>query len=131
MGVQIKPGFKFEPNCSLGRHTLIETKNQIGPNVMIGSHCIVDKACRIRESVIFDHTYVGSHSELNRVIVDGRLVYQVDQDLATWIDDPSIVGSTQVKPGAVSIGSRILALLLLGLGLPVVVPGAPGVVVFV
>jgi NDP-sugar pyrophosphorylase family protein len=120
VGVQIKPGFEFQPDCSLGRHTLIETKNKIGPNVIIGSHCIVDKSCRIRESVIFDHTYVGSHSDLNRVIVDGRLVYQVDHDLATWIDDPSIVGSTQLKAGAVSFGSRILAILLLALGLPVI-----------
>jgi len=119
VGVQIKPGFQFTPSCSMGRHTLIETKNQLGPDVVIGSHCIVDKACRIRESVIFDHTYVGSHSDLNRVIVNGRLVYQVDHDLATWIDDPTIVGSTQVKTRSVGIGSRMLAFSLLCLSLPV------------
>jgi NDP-sugar pyrophosphorylase family protein len=119
VGVQIKPGFQFTPGCSMGRHTLIETKNQLGPDVVIGSHCIVDKACRIRESVIFDHTYIGSHSDLNRVIVNGRLVYQVDHDLATWIDDPAIVGSTQVKTRSVGIGSRMLAFLLLCLSLPV------------
>ncbi|TNG00656.1 MAG: hypothetical protein EP297_03430 [Gammaproteobacteria bacterium] len=120
VGVQIKPAFQFEPRCSMGRHTLIETKNQLGPDVVIGSHCIVDKACRIRESVIFDHTYVGSHSDLNRVIVNGRLVYQVDHDLATWIDDPAIVGSTQVKTRSVGIGSRMLALSLLCLSFPVI-----------
>ena len=97
----------------MGQHTLIESKSYIGPDVVVGSHCIVDKACRIRESVVFDHSYVGSHSDLNRVIVDGRLVYQVEHDLATWIDDPSIVGSTRVDKRSVGIASRLMALLLL------------------
>ncbi len=113
VGVQIKPGFEFKSACRLGRHSLIDSNVSLGDSVVIGADSIIDRNSSLNESVIFDHTYVGSHSELNRIIADGPMVYHVDLDQATWIDDPSIVGSTHAKQRKVSFAQRFAAILLL------------------
>lgn len=112
-GVQIKPGFEFNAACRLGRHSLIDTNVSLGDSVVIGADSIIDRNSSINHSVILDHTYIGSHSELNRIIADGPMVYHVDLEQATWIDDPSIVGSTRAKQRKVSLTQRALALVML------------------
>ena len=62
---------------------------------------------------IRDSTYVGSHSALNRIIADGAMIYHVDLEQATWIDDPSIIGSTKAKQRKVSFTQRAMALVML------------------
>ncbi|MBT8449712.1 MAG: NDP-sugar synthase, partial [Gammaproteobacteria bacterium] len=113
VGVQIKPGFEFKSACRLGRHSLINSNVSLGSSVVIGADTIIDGESSINESVIFDHTYIGSHSELNRVIVDGPMIYHVDLEQATWIDDASIIGSTKTEPRRVSYSQRLAAILLL------------------
>lgn len=121
-GVQIKPGFEFKSACRLGRHSLIDSNVSLGDSVVIGADSIIDRNSAVNESVIFDHTYVGSHSELNRIIADGPMVYHVDLEQATWIDDPYIVGSTRAKPRKVSFAQRLAAILLLAIFIwPVIV----------
>ena len=112
-GVQIKPGFAFNSACRLGRHSLIDTDVSLGDSVVIGADSIIDRNSSVNESVILDHTYVGSHSALNRIIADGAMIYHVDLDQATWIDDPSIIGSTKAKQRKVSFTQRAMALVML------------------
>jgi mannose-1-phosphate guanylyltransferase/phosphomannomutase len=111
-GVQIKPGFEFKSACRLGHHSLIGSDVNLGKSVVVGANAIIDESSTVNESVIFDNTYVGSHSELNRVIVDGSMVYKVDSDHATWIDDATIVSSTRRNSSKVGIGQRLAAITL-------------------
>lgn len=120
IGVQIRPGFKLVAPVSLGRNSMLAQKVFVGPGVVIGNDCMIDRQNRLRESVVLDNTYIGSHSDLRRVIVDGSLVYQVDDDHATWIDDPAILGSTQAKRSVVGISERLLAVALLLVIIPIV-----------
>lgn len=120
VGVQIRPGFKFLAPCSIGRHSMLGNKVFIGPQVVIGSNCIIDQRSRMQQSVIFDDTYIGTHSELNRVMVDGSMVYQVDSDMTTWVDDPAIIGTTRMKKSRVGYAERLMAIILLILALPVI-----------
>ncbi|MEJ2214517.1 MAG: NDP-sugar synthase, partial [Gammaproteobacteria bacterium] len=63
-GVQIKPGFEFKSACRLGHHSLIGSDVNLGKSVVVGANAIIDESSTVNESVIFDNTYVGSHSEL-------------------------------------------------------------------
>ena len=114
-GVQIKPGFSFEAPCRIGKHCLIEASVNLDNSVIIGQNAIIDKQTYVSESLIFDDTYVGSQSDLKRVIVDGSLVYSVDNDTAVWVDDPLIVSSIRKQVDRVTILEKLTAGLLLGL----------------
>lgn len=118
VGVQIKPYVKLFPQCRIGKNSLLQESSKIGPDAVVGKHCIIDESCQVIESVVFDNTYVGSHSNLNRVLADGRLVYQIDQELATWIDDPAIIGSMQIKTQSVGLFGRLFAFILLLICIP-------------
>jgi acetyltransferase-like isoleucine patch superfamily enzyme len=120
IGVSIKPGFKFSPVCSVGRHSIIGKNVFLGPDVVVGKNCIIEESCRIRRSVVMDDTFIGSHADLNNVIIDGNLIYQADVDLVTWIDDPAIIGSTAVKASGVKLHESLFALMLLILSIPFV-----------
>jgi NDP-sugar pyrophosphorylase family protein len=113
IGVQLRPGIRFEAPCSVGRNTLIMPRCQVGPATVIGANCIINDASTIRESVVFDHTVVGSHTALERVIADGRLIYNIDHEVATWIDDPAIIDSNRIPPPSIGLFERLLALILL------------------
>jgi hypothetical protein len=113
LGAQIRPSARIEGPCRIGTYSMVGNRVQVGPRVSIGSSCIIDEASQVTDSVIFDHTFVGSHSELNNALVDGRMVYRVDHGIATWIDDPLILGSTHAETQADSLDHRLLAALLL------------------
>jgi NDP-sugar pyrophosphorylase family protein len=121
IGVQIRPGFRLVAPVSLGRNSMLAQRVFVGPDVIIGNDCMVEEQSQIRESVIFDHTFIGSHSDLRRVMVDGSLVFQVDNDLATWIDDQAIIGTTIIRRSSVSYLERLIAVILLLLATPVMI----------
>ena len=124
-GIQQRPNTTVQAPCTIGEHTMLGSRVQLGPNVVIGSHCIIDEASQIRECVILDNTFIGTHSELQMALVDGRMIYRVDHDIATWIDDPLILGHTDQSKGFnVPLLHRLTALILLVITLPLILLAA-------
>ena len=119
VGAQIKKGFVFKTPCHIGNYSLLEEKIRMGPNVIVGDSCIIDETTIMADSVVMDGTYIGTHSSLKRVIVDGGLLYDIDHDIQTWIDDPAIISAIDSRKARVGIFERLLALLILILTLPV------------
>lgn len=91
---QIKPGIRLRSPCRIGEASLVRPQVSLGPDVVVGNHCIIDEASELSRTVVFDHSFIGSHAEFRNALVDGCLVYRVDTGVAVWVGDPMIVGST-------------------------------------
>lgn len=117
-GVQIKPQIEFNPPVRVGKNSMIERDVIFGEYVDIGDNVIIDRGCKVNHAVIFEDSYIGSFSKLSHVIVDGSLICDVESGLWTWINDPAIIGSTKAENNSVSILSRLMAVFLLIVFLP-------------
>ena len=58
----------------LGDNTFIETESVIS-NAIIGERSLVDKACVVDHSIIFDRTYTAGNLEIkNKIVTPGRII---------------------------------------------------------
>ncbi len=129
-GVFSGPGTKIPLTCTLiapvylGSQVRIGDHSIIGPNVEIGNGCIIGDNSFIKESSILAGSFVGQNLDVNGCIVNqnnilnarlGAVYRATDEMLATAVESSDDY-SDEVP---VSLGSRILALVLLLLTLPV------------
>ena len=54
---------------------------------------VVGKGANVRDSIIFDRTYVGSHTDCSDAIIDGNLLIKVDTGVTLLLDDPVLFGA--------------------------------------
>lgn len=93
----------------------------LGPNAFVGSDCVLESGCIVRDSVVLSGSYVGEAVNLDGVVVDrGRLVnYRLGAVLT--VGEDFLLGSMHKSSLAVTLnrlGTRILAAVLLAAGLP-------------
>ncbi len=119
-GSFIDPAVRMEKNLSIGPRVLLEGQNKL-ENSVIGKDVRVAKCCEISHSVIFGNTRLGSHLAVDRMIIDGSLIYQVDSDCVLQVDDPMIATRLRKISQKVSTIERVLAGILLLLTCPLLV----------
>jgi NDP-sugar pyrophosphorylase family protein len=76
-----------------GSHCRIDKTARLGGDVIIGDRVVVGKGANVRDSIIFEKTYIGSHTDCSDAIVDGNLLIKVDTGVSLLLDDPVLFGA--------------------------------------
>lgn len=130
-GFEASPGVWASSNCRLdadsviieplivGESALIRSRTIVGPKALIGAQTVVEEGVEIRESVILPGSFVGAHVSLDRVVVAGDVVYNIDNDLALYINDPEVVSPRERVGTGVGRIQQVLAAALVILFAPV------------
>ena len=61
--------------------------------MVIGDRVVVGKGANVRDSIIFDRTYIGSNTDCSDAIIDGNLLIKVDTGVSLLLDDPVLFGA--------------------------------------
>ncbi len=69
------------PNCRIGRGA------RIGPSAVISENCIVDEHSSVVDSIVTAGTYIGQGLELDHVIVDRNLLFNVRLETAFLVSE--------------------------------------------
>ena len=119
--VILPPAVQLQPPLIIGNDTQISPLSVIGPEVIIGNACIVDRQTSVRSSVVLDGTYVGQNLELRDKIISGTRIIDPASGAVLDLDDPLLVGRTQAT---FNLGDPVRALLGWWLALPLVLAQA-------
>ncbi len=57
------------PPVAIGRNVIVRNNCIIGPNVVIGDNVYIDKDTEIKESLIYNDTYISKNVKLEKVII--------------------------------------------------------------
>ena len=72
--VVMKQNCNLQGPLVLGDNTFIETESVVS-DAIIGERSLVDKACVVTHSIIFDRTYTAGNLELkNKIVTPGRII---------------------------------------------------------
>jgi len=111
----------FAPVC-IAQDCEIGAAVKLGPDAVVGSHCVLDAHSTVTNSVIFPGSYIGQALELADVIVDKNRLINARVGGVVTITENFILGNLEEKHVRRSL-ARLVALvggwLLLLLGLPV------------
>ncbi|RMH59177.1 MAG: NDP-sugar synthase [Zetaproteobacteria bacterium] len=131
LGFETEPGVRIANHCRVDDKARLEAPCIVGEGSLLGERCrlrrsvigasvIADEHSEVRDSVVFDHTFIGSHIELNRVLASGHMLYKVDEDVLMFISDHEILSDTK-RPhmDVVPLSHRVAAASLLLLLSPV------------
>jgi hypothetical protein len=75
--VSIAPTAEIVAPTYIGENSRIDSGARIGPFAVIGSDCLIAQGAIVRNAVVCPGTYAGSHVELDHVLVNKRLVFDV------------------------------------------------------
>lgn len=107
---------KLESPAVIGDSVILGERVKIGSRAVLGNNVIADEGSQVVDSIVFDRTFIGSHTTLEKVIAAGSLLYRVEDDMQLHIDDAEILShGTDGKRAKPSTLQRILALALAGL----------------
>ncbi len=67
--VQFEGNLTINPPVTIGEHVMIRFGCKIGPNVIIGDNVFVESNSEIKDSVIYDRTYIGKNVKMERAII--------------------------------------------------------------
>ena len=91
--VIIPPAANLQAPLVIGNHTRLSALTNIGPDVVIGHHCIVDRQSDLARCVILDGTYIGRNLEIcDKIIVGSRMIDPADGTMAD-LEDPWLLSS--------------------------------------
>jgi NDP-sugar pyrophosphorylase family protein len=116
--VLVAPPVYVGDNCQVGREA------ELGPFTVIGANVIVDDEATVRDSLVFDNTYIGRLVNVTSRVVDRTLTIDVATGASTVIVDPFLLAETTpatVGAGLERLGNQAAAALLLVMLLPVII----------
>jgi hypothetical protein len=121
-GTTIHPKAMLTPPVLLGENIQVETDVQLGPNVIVDSHCLLEKGVQARHCIIGRETYVGKEIELDSGLVWQEFLIRYPQGVVVRIPDRFILGSTSGTQNEIwrLLLHKSLALGALALSSPVV-----------
>ncbi len=120
--VMLNPTATLTQPVYIGANCRIGAGVRLGPNATIGDDCVLDGRCIVENSIVLPESYVGEALELSDVIIDRNSLINVRLGVSLPIGEDFILGSMagkKVIPFAISLISRILALLMFLLFSPV------------
>jgi mannose-1-phosphate guanylyltransferase len=85
-GSRLVTGSRLIPPMLFGSQTKIEKTACVGPNVLLGKHCLISRGARVRGSILFDRVKVGKEAKVIGAII---------------ASDVSIGERAAIEPGAV------------------------------
>ncbi|MFG0456237.1 sugar phosphate nucleotidyltransferase [Shewanella mangrovisoli] len=103
---------------AIGEQTWIAPDVDMHEQLIIGDQCVIEKNCRLSNSVILTNSFVGEGLNVDNCIISKNLLINVGFNTAIEVDDPRLIASTEQNLHAhVPWSSRLIALILLGLSL--------------
>ena len=93
--VIIPPAARLQPPLVIGNNTRLSALTNIGPDVVIGHHCIVDQQSELTRCVILDGTYIGRNLEIRDKIVAGRRLIDPADGTVADIEDPWLLANVR------------------------------------
>lgn len=76
-----------------GSYCRVDKTARLSGDVIIGDRAVVGKGACVRNSIIFDGTYIGSNTDCTDAIVNGNLLIRVDSGVCLELDDPVLFGA--------------------------------------
>lgn len=77
-----------------GSHCRVDKSARLSGDVIIGDRVVVGKGAHVRDSIIFDSTYVGANIDCSDAIIDRNLLIRMDTGVCLKLDDPVLLGTT-------------------------------------
>lgn len=115
-GVTIHPAAVLTPPFWIGEYTDVQDDAIVGPNAVVGGHCVLEPDSEVRESLVCPRTWVGSHVEVKDKIVEGGVVIDLAKGIRVEVGEAYVLSSLQEVKGAVSITERVAAFIFYLLG---------------
>lgn len=60
------------PPCAIGENVVIRQNCTIGPNVIIGDNVYIDSGAQIKESLIYNETYISKNVKIEKAIISNN-----------------------------------------------------------
>jgi NDP-sugar pyrophosphorylase family protein len=76
-----------------GSYCRVDKSARLSGDVIIGDRVAVGRGARVRDSIIFDNTYIGSNTDCTDSIVNGNLLIRVDTGVCLELNDPVLFGA--------------------------------------
>lgn len=67
--VQFEGNLSIKPPVAIGEHVIIRYGCKIGPNVVIGDNVYIERNAEIKESVIYNKSYIGKNTKIESAII--------------------------------------------------------------
>lgn len=91
---RVHPTSNHSDHSYFGSHCRVDKTARLSGDVIIGDRVVVGKGAHVRDSVIFDSTYIGSNIDCSNAIIDRNLLIRVDTGVCLELDDPVLLGTT-------------------------------------
>lgn len=120
---RIHPSVNLSPPVVIGNNCQILNRSALGNISVIGNNVIVDEDAQIKNSIIWDDTYIGSHTEVTDSIVRKNYIFNVPRRVNTYVKDNYIIGDIETKnliPRFERLVNILLASLMLALLSPLI-----------
>ena len=93
-GTRIAADVVFTPPCWVGSMARISNGCRIGPAAFIGPGAFIDKDVEITASIVCADTYVGAHTSLTNVAVQGGMLMDLALGVVVDVTDRFVLDST-------------------------------------
>lgn len=67
--VQFDDNIIITPPVTVGENAIVRSGSKIGPNAVIGDDVVIEKNTEIKESLIYNNTYIGENVKIEKAIV--------------------------------------------------------------
>ena len=119
--VEIMYDCKMTKPIILSDNIQLKRRSDIGPSAIIGNNSLIDSDTTVRNSVLFNSSYIGSHLEIDNKIIYKRCLIDPDTGAMIHIVDDFLVAEVN-RDLITSVLSRVievfLIIFLLALQLP-------------
>ncbi len=106
--VILPPSAHVQSPLVIGNHTRLGALTVIGPDVVLGEHCIVDRQSELTRCVILDGTYIGRNLEICDKIIAGRRLIDPADGTVAGIDDPWLLAKVSSSLRAMDVLRALL-----------------------
>jgi NDP-sugar pyrophosphorylase family protein len=67
--IKIEGKVEIIPPCTIGENVVVRENCKIGPNVIIGDNVYIDKGTEIKETLIYNETYISKKVKIEKAII--------------------------------------------------------------
>jgi hypothetical protein len=110
-GAQVPSSAQLTAPCWIGSYVRIGENCRLGPEAYIGHSSFLDTDVEVREAAVCSDTYVGSHTSLCRMVVQGGLLLDVAKGVAVEVAESFVLSDLRPTQRRSRWGVRALAFL--------------------
>ena len=120
--VRVHPDTRILPPVCIGQNSWLGREVELGPDAIVGSNVLIDRSATVRNSIIFDNTYIGKLVNLENRLVNQDQLIDLSTNENIQVDDAILLskaGPHFAAAGLKRLLDILLAILFLLISLPV------------